>query len=262
MKVEHDRYFSLLDRNDVKIYKNYLRERIVTNPSSLTDSELMELIFMHVLSDEEFLTSIERIREFSEHNQKNFGVQSLSFLLETLLMNMENGEGYKKLKKSEIKNKVAFLKVVDEIFMLRDSEKLLGKGLGTLSGYDEAGEFFIKYIGGDKTENFCIAFLNEHNVVLDIKKTSANDMTSVHINAEEIAEQAFNIGAEKVIIAHNHTSDSLSYSKRDWESTYMLSFELEGFKIKLLEHFIVTSNGYKGILDGGIADSMNEFLRL
>jgi len=261
MKKEQNLNFDLLDKNDVKIYKNYLRERVMSSPSSLTDSELVELIFMHILSDEEFLHNSERIREFGEHNQNNFSARNLSFLLEMICSSFANEKEGARLKKSDIKNKVAFLKVTDELFKLIDSEKLVGKGLGTLSDYNEAGEFFIKYIGGDKTENFCIAFLNEHNVVLDIKKTSVNDSTAVHISAEEIAEQAFNLGAEKIIIAHNHTSDSLMYSKRDWETTFMLSFDLEGFKIKLLEHFIVTSDGYKGILKGGIGESVNDFLQ-
>jgi DNA repair protein RadC len=67
----------------------------------------------------------------------------------------------------------------------------------------------------------------------------------------DVARHALAGGEKAVVMAHNHPSGSLNPSRADVELTKTAREALGNLGIKLLEHVIVTSNGYTGIIGGG-----------
>lgn len=64
------------------------------------------------------------------------------------------------------------------------------------------------------------------------------------MNIKEILQSALKANAPSIIIAHNHPSGSLSKSKEDKLFTQRMKHIAELMDIKLLDHLILTSEGY------------------
>lgn len=60
----------------------------------------------------------------------------------------------------------------------------------------------------------------------------------------EILEKVIQYKAKGVIFAHNHPSGNLRPSKQDIQITEHMQEVLEMIDVKLLEHIIITKDGY------------------
>lgn len=57
--------------------------------------------------------------------------------------------------------------------------------------------------------------------------------------------------ASEVIIAHNHPSGNLNPSKQDQYVTNQIKSALQLINVKLLDHLIISENGYLSFLEDG-----------
>ncbi len=113
--------------------------------------------------------------------------------------------------------------------------------------YDSAGTFFLNYIGKDKSEVFCAVFINSKGGLVKIEKFTVERADLVSAGVEKIIMLAKGCKAHKVVIAHNHPSGYVGFSKEDWASTKTLLGVFETMNISLIEHYAVTCNSYFGV---------------
>ena len=113
------------------------------------------------------------------------------------------------------------------------------------------GEFFRALTLGRREEYCYLACLSPKGNLKHLALLSRGTLDSSTVYMRDVARHALAGGEKAVVMAHNHPSGSLNPSRADVELTKTAREALGNLGIKLLEHVIVTSNGYMGIIDGG-----------
>lgn len=103
----------------------------------------------------------------------------------------------------------------------------------------------------DHKEFFWILLLSNNNNVLGISQISEGTATSTMVNLREIIQLCILSNAVGLIIAHNHPSGTLKASKSDVNLTEKIKTATLLFDVKLLDHLIITSEGYYSFADDG-----------
>jgi DNA repair protein RadC len=104
----------------------------------------------------------------------------------------------------------------------------------------------------DLLEEFKVLFLNRSNRVLQIYNVSSGGITGTVADPRLILAAALKMGAVSIMLAHNHPSTSLKPSKADEELTSKIKYAAQFHDIKVLDHVIVSSEGYYSFADEGL----------
>jgi DNA repair protein RadC len=104
----------------------------------------------------------------------------------------------------------------------------------------------------DFVEQFKILLLNRANRVLGIVEISSGGVTGTVADPKLIFAAAIKANACGIIISHNHPSSSLKPSKADEQLTQKIKQGGLFLDISLLDHVIVTSEGYFSFADEGL----------
>lgn len=129
-------------------------------------------------------------------------------------------------------------RVIDDEIRLKDKKSLLD---------------FLKFkVGFKEREEFIVIFLNNYNIMTGYEVLFTGTIDKSAVYPREIAERVFKYKAKGVIFAHNHPSGNLRPSKQDMEITEHMQEFLDMIDVKLLEHIIVTKDGYFSFLEEGI----------
>lgn len=92
-------------------------------------------------------------------------------------------------------------------------------------------------------------YLNSQYQVIHDEVISIGSLTSNVVHPREVFQPAISRGAVAVIIAHNHPSGSLEPSDADVEVTRQLVGAGKILGLDLLDHLIITAQGYYSILE-------------
>ncbi|MGY0394139.1 MULTISPECIES: DNA repair protein RadC [unclassified Fusobacterium] len=107
-------------------------------------------------------------------------------------------------------------------------------------------------IGFSNREEFKVLFVNNFNVLTGSETLFTGTIDKSAVYPREILERALFYKAKGVIFAHNHPSGNIRPSKQDIQITEHMKEVLELVEIKLLEHIIVTRDGYFSFLEEGL----------
>lgn len=103
----------------------------------------------------------------------------------------------------------------------------------------------------DLKEYFFVAFLNRANGVLASAKLSEGGLSGTIVDVREIFAIALKLHASSVILCHNHPSGNLKPSKQDIGLTKKIAEAGKIMDINVLDHLIISSEGYISFLDEG-----------
>lgn len=98
-------------------------------------------------------------------------------------------------------------------------------------------------------EYFILIGMNNRNEVRNINLIGIGKSNLIHLDSKDIIRTALINASDKVIMVHNHPSNSLEPSYADKHITNVTGKMLEVFNIKLLDHIIVTDKGYVSMLE-------------
>jgi DNA repair protein RadC len=104
----------------------------------------------------------------------------------------------------------------------------------------------------DFVEQFKVLFLNRANKVLGIFEVSSGGVTGTVADPKLIFVAALKANACAIVISHNHPSGNLKPSQQDEQLTQKINQAGKFLDIKLLDHIIVTSEGYYSFADEGL----------
>ena len=104
----------------------------------------------------------------------------------------------------------------------------------------------------DFVEQFKVLFLNRANKVLGIFEASSGGVTGTVADPKLIFVAALKANACAIVISHNHPSGNLKPSQSDEQLTLKIKNAGLFLGIKLLDHIIVTSEGYYSFANEGI----------
>lgn len=115
--------------------------------------------------------------------------------------------------------------------------------------------------GGAMTERVRVLFLDPHNRLIADEVLFQGGVTHVEFHPREIGRRALELGASGVAVAHNHPSGDLTPSRQDKFMTYELSVVCANLRIRLYDHFIVTTTGYLSFAENKFAETDGRFSR-
>ena len=97
-----------------------------------------------------------------------------------------------------------------------------------------------------------ILLLNRANKVLGICPISMGGVSGTVVDPKVVFVAAIKAGASGLIIAHNHPSGNLKPSQQDLHLTRKLREGGRLLDIEVLDHLIVTEEGYYSFADEGV----------
>jgi DNA repair protein RadC len=101
-------------------------------------------------------------------------------------------------------------------------------------------------------EEFKVLFLNRSNRVLQIFSASSGGITGTVADPRLILAAALKVAACYLVLGHNHPSGSLKPSRSDEELTQKIDFAAKFHDIKVLDHIILSTDGYYSFADEGL----------
>jgi DNA repair protein RadC len=127
------------------------------------------------------------------------------------------------------------------------SLKLLEKQIYTIDLVSSPGtayDYLKMIIGNSSDENFIAIFLNHRNIVTSSEILQKGTIDEAVVYPRKIVERALYHHAANVVISHNHPAGSLEPSRDDIKVTKQIKDALKTVDIGLLDHILVTKNGY------------------
>ena len=107
-------------------------------------------------------------------------------------------------------------------------------------------------IGFSSREEFRVIFLNNYNMLDGSETLFIGTIDKSAVYPREIVEKVLYYKAKGIIFAHNHPSGNLRPSKQDIQITEHMQEALDLIDVKLLEHIIITQDGYFSFLEEGL----------
>ena len=104
----------------------------------------------------------------------------------------------------------------------------------------------------DLVEQFKVLFLNRANKVLCLYNVSSGGITRTVADPRLIYAAALKVNAVSLVLCHNHPSANLKPSRADELLTEKIKGAGAFLDIKVLDHLVVSSEGYYSFADEGL----------
>lgn len=103
-----------------------------------------------------------------------------------------------------------------------------------------------------KHEIFIVVYLNNAHKILHHEIISEGGVTGTVADPRIILKHALENNATSIILAHNHPSGNLKPSKSDIDLTAKIKNAAVLFEISVIDHIIVSNEGYFSLADEGL----------
>jgi DNA repair protein RadC len=112
---------------------------------------------------------------------------------------------------------------------------------------------YLKALLKDFTyEVFAVLFLNQANKINHFEIVSRGGITGTVADPRIILKRALEEDATSIVLSHNHPSGSLKPSKADEVLTQKIKEAAQYFDIKVIDHIIVSEEGFYSFADEGL----------
>ena len=176
------------------------------------------------------------VLEVADHLLNQYGLRGLA------KMSYEDLIGEKGIKDAKALELLACFELSKRLLY----EEMKGKDI--ILNYDDLIRWLRNEIGNKEREHLVCIYLNAFNQV--IHHTVLYQGTSDHmpVSAKDIYRDAMKYSADKIILAHNHPRGTLFPSREDIMSTELLMDAGETVGIPLVDHLIISNDGYFSIM--------------
>jgi DNA repair protein RadC len=145
---------------------------------------------------------------------------------------------------------------LDAEFRVREIEVTFNKDayfFGKVNSSADVTNFIRERIlkGIEVQEHFIAIYLNQANRIIGYYHHSTGTINATMVDIEIVAAVALKTLAKAVIISHNHPSGNLQPSEADRILTKRIKDALKLFDIHLMDHIIVTRDGYLSFSEQG-----------
>lgn len=122
------------------------------------------------------------------------------------------------------------------------------KIFSSIHSYDLVKSFYKDLLH----EEFHIIYLSRASEVLGIRKISMGGTTGTYVDAKMVFKTAMEFNASALILTHNHPSGNCRPSPDDERLTRKLREFGSMIEMPILDHLIITDNGYFSFSDNGL----------
>lgn len=212
------------------------REKLMLKgKTALSDAELVAILIGSGSRNESAVSLSKRILSSVDNNLNALGKLSLKQLTE-----------FKGIGEAKAITIIAAL----ELGRRRRAEEVVE--LQKITSSKAVFEIMQPIIGELPHEEFWVLYLNNSNKVIYKSQLSKGGITGTVVDVRLIFKTALEHNATSVILSHNHPSGKLQASDADKEITKKLKLAGEQLDVKVLDHIIITENGYLSFQDEGI----------
>lgn len=208
---------------------------LLKGKSSLSDSELLAILIGSGSRNESAVQLCQRILASTNNNLNQLGKISVNQLT--------NFKGIGEAKAISI---AAAL----ELGRRRRAEESIE--LKKITSSKMVFEIMQPIIGELPHEEFWVLYLNNSNKVIHKSQLSKGGLTGTVVDVRLIFKTAFEHNAISIILTHNHPSGKLLASDADIQITKKIKEASKHLEINVLDHIIITENGFYSFNDEGI----------
>lgn len=137
-----------------------------------------------------------------------------------------------------------------EIGRRRESSSILGKDI--IRSSREIANYIRLLLRDLHNEVFGVVFMNMANKVKHYEVISVGGITGTVADPRVIFKKALAEDAVSIILFHNHPSGNLQPSTADRELTRKIAQAAKFFDMRILDHLIVSEEGYFSFADEGL----------
>lgn len=116
----------------------------------------------------------------------------------------------------------------------------------------EIAEYLQTLLKDYTHEVFAVVFLNQANKITHFEIISSGGITGTVADPRIILKKALENNAVSIVLSHNHPSGSLHPSRADEELTKKIKEAAKYFDIKVIDHIIVSEDGFYSFADEGV----------
>ena len=113
-------------------------------------------------------------------------------------------------------------------------------------------DYLAVSLKGKREEEFKAIFVDSRNHPVAMETIQTGTVNKSAIYPRKVVESAIKHNAVSIIVAHNHPGGSLKPSQDDLQITEIIREALEVIEISLLDHIIVSSEGYFSFREKGL----------
>lgn len=202
---------------------------------SLTDAELLSILIQNGTREKSALELGRELLQRSKNSLVEMGTLSVRELMKTKGIGMA---------------KAVMIAAAMELGRRRQATESLQRphinGSASIARYLQARFRDLPH------EIFAVVFLNRGNRILHFEIVSSGGITGTVADTRIILKKALEEGAVNLILCHNHPSGNLRPSRSDEELTLKIREAAKFFDIRVLDHVIVSAEGYFSFSDEGL----------
>lgn len=117
---------------------------------------------------------------------------------------------------------------------------------------NDIAEYLRITLKDNQSEVFAVVFLNKANKINNFEIISKGGITGTVADPRIILKKALESDATSIVLCHNHPSGNLKPSKADEELTTKIKEAAKYFDILVMDHIIVSEDGYYSFADEGM----------
>jgi DNA repair protein RadC len=212
------------------------REKVILKgPESLSDSELLAILITNGTREKSALDLAKDVLKLSKNNLPELGKLSVKELTKV------KGIGQAKA-----------ITIVAAMELGRRRQASASREKEVISSSSDVARYLQILFKDRRHEIFAVLFLNRANKINHFEIISEGGMTGTVADPRIILRKALEEDAVSIILCHNHPSGSLKPSRADEELTLKIKEAARYFDIKVLDHLIVSEDGYFSFADEGL----------
>jgi DNA repair protein RadC len=130
------------------------------------------------------------------------------------------------------------------------ARKRMAKG-EMLSSPQASGKYLQTLLSDLEHEVFGVLFLDTRHRIITFKNIFRGTIDGASVHPREVVKEGLKVNAAAVILAHNHPSGVAEPSQADIQITARLKSALALVDIRVLDHLIVSAEGYVSLAQRG-----------
>jgi len=201
---------------------------------ALSNSELLAIIIKCGTKEETSVSLAQKILKLGENKDSN----DLRFLQDITIEELTKIKGIGKVKAIQI---LATCELAKRMSKPVDSLKIVIKNT------EDVAKLFMDELKYEKKEIAKLLILNSKNVVLKIIDIAIGGGNFAAIEPKIILKEPIKMGAQKIILVHNHPSGNTTPSTEDYRITDRIYECADIMGITLLDHVIIGDNAFESI---------------
>jgi DNA repair protein RadC len=212
------------------------REKLVMHgAASLSNSELLAILLINGHKNRSAVELAKEVLKLGEDNLNELGKLSMRELQKV------KGIGLAKA-----------ITIIAALELGRRRQVAIIPGKTIVRNSKEIAEYLKSLLKDFNYEVFAVIFLNRANKIKHFEIISRGGITGTVADPRMILKKAIEEEATSIILTHNHPSGNLTPSKADEDITQKIRSAAAYFDIKVLDHIIVSEEGYFSFADEGM----------